>query len=610
VILHTADTHSQLFPYARTLSARDQDRGLGAAATLSEIGGFARLATRLREERQQAPLVLHLDSGDVFQGSLAFVQHEGEPELKALSAMGVDAQAVGNHELDEGSELFYESYAAFARFPLLGSNYRADGAGDAGTPRPFAVVDAGGLRVGVIGVGNVTSVSALRERPNDFELVALDVARSVQGYVDFLRPFADVVVAITHLGLAGDEGLVRETSGLDAVLGGHQHIVLDEARFIDDCASGAVDDGFGFSRRCSPRRVPIVHSGAYTEYLGRLTLSLDNRDFAIGPSYDPLDAHEVTAAEYVPLPLSHEVPQDPAVAALLAPYATSHFIEPRLGAIGYAPVAIPRAGVTGADSPLGNLAARAARVFAMADVSVIGASGLRRDVPAGLLDEDGLFRALPFDDAVVVVRATGAELLGALSRAAELAAQRECVTPIHVDGIRAVLDCPCAAKPCVRAAALPSGVMCARDEDCVMLGSFCDLGASATGRCLLPIAPAGSYELATTEYLARGAHGLFSARNENDWVEIAPNLARAVAERLRGSRPCVERVDGACHAGCAAALVTRAQERCAAGMSHPACESLEAACSLAFEACLALPCLDAALGAERDARLVLARATP
>jgi 5'-nucleotidase len=177
-----------------------------------------------------------------------------------------------------------------------------------------------------------------------------------------------------------------------------------------------------------------------------------------------------------------------------------------------------------------------------------------------------------------------------------------------VDGIRAELDCPCGEKPCVRAAALPSGVMCARDEDCVALGGFCDRGASATGRCFLPIAPVGSYELATTAYLARGAHGLFTPRNEREWVEIAPNLARAVVERLRGGTPCGERVDGTCRAGCAAAFAARAEERCAAGTVHPMCAGREHACEFALKGCLALPCLDAALGAERDGRLVFAKA--
>ena len=43
VVLHSADTHAQLFPYARVLSARDEQRGLGSAETLTEVGGFVKM---------------------------------------------------------------------------------------------------------------------------------------------------------------------------------------------------------------------------------------------------------------------------------------------------------------------------------------------------------------------------------------------------------------------------------------------------------------------------------------------------------------------------------------------------------------------------------------
>lgn len=575
-MLHSADTHAQLFPYARVLSARDEQRGLGRAETMTEVGGFARLATRVREERRRAARVLHVDSGDVFQGSLAFLHHEGEPELKVFSALGVDAQALGNHELDRGPAPFRESYREFARFPLLAANYEVDGVGDAGAPAPFTLVAAGDVLVGVIGVGNVASVPDLRERPNDFELLSTDAERAVQGYVDFLRPLVDVVLAVTHLGVSGDEALVRGTSGLDAVLGGHQHVVLDAPRFVDDCAGGRVTDAWGFSRRCSPRRVPIAHSGAYTEYLGRLTLALDDRPFALPASHDPIDRYEVTEALYEPLPVSRDIAEDTEIAALIAPYASAER-DARLGVTAYAPAAVARVAANGGDSPLGNLAARAARVFAGADVALVASSGLRRDLPPGLLDEETLFRSLPFDDPLVVVRATGAELLVALDAAAQLASARECETPIHVDGIRAELRCSCESAPC----------------------------ASAGG-----LAPDAVYELATTAYLARGAHGLLRPRTEHEWLEIAPNLARAVAERLRHGAPCDEPVDVACRAGCSGAWTARAAERCKKGESHPACVSLEHACAFARATCAELTCVDAALGAAEDGRLVSTPAAP
>ena len=48
--------------------------------------------------------------------------------------------------------------------------------------------------------------------------------------VDFLRPSADVIVLATHQGLSGDEYTIRHTEGVDVVLGGHLHVVLDPPR--------------------------------------------------------------------------------------------------------------------------------------------------------------------------------------------------------------------------------------------------------------------------------------------------------------------------------------------------------------------------------------------
>ena len=228
-----------------------------------------------------APRSLVLDSGDAFQGSLAFDTWAGEPELLALAALGVQAQALGNHELDRGAENLRERYRELATFPLLGANYLDDSAaGVAELVSPFVVLDARGLRVGVIGVANVHSVPALRERPNELGVLARDAAGAVQGAVDALRPIVDVVVVLTHLGLDGDRALVRETSGIDVVLGGHQHVALDEPLEAMDCGGsgeGTILDAWGRERRCTARRVLVAHSGAYAKYLGKLALTLDDR---------------------------------------------------------------------------------------------------------------------------------------------------------------------------------------------------------------------------------------------------------------------------------------------------------------------------------------------
>jgi 2',3'-cyclic-nucleotide 2'-phosphodiesterase (5'-nucleotidase family) len=74
----------------------------------------------------------------------------------------------------------------------------------------------------------------------------LETARTL---VPRLRAEADVVIALTHVGLQRDEQLAREVTGIDLIVGGHTHADLDAPRLVGD--------------------VPILHTTAYAAYLGR-----------------------------------------------------------------------------------------------------------------------------------------------------------------------------------------------------------------------------------------------------------------------------------------------------------------------------------------------------
>jgi 5'-nucleotidase len=610
VLLHTADTHSELFPWRTVLGAADARRGLGAAASTVEVGGLARLATALRRERAAAPRSLHLDSGDLFQGSLLFERFSGEPEVLAFDALGVDAQALGNHELDRGVELVHERYRTLAHFPLLAANYAPDGAGGlSDLLEPFVVLNAAGLRVGVIGVGNTSSVGLLAERPNELAELAEDAAGSVERALAVLRPLVDLVVVVTHLGLDADERLVRATSGIDIVLGGHQHLALDAPVFVDDCGGGeksVIFDGWGGEVRCVPRRVPIVHSGAYGKFLGRITLELDDDPARLGAAYDPLDAFEIEATDVALIPIGAETPEDPAVAELLASYAPAAD-DPlaALDVLADAPAPLERNGATGGDSPLGNFVASAARSSAEADVAVIGASSLRHDLPPGAVDLGSLVQLVPFEDPLVRVELPGSALVRVLERAARLAAGRDCRTPVHVAGALVRLQCPCEAESCARVFAPETSNACRSDGDCASLDGACGAHGPDDGHCFAPLEPGGVFSVATSEYLANGASGLFDPIPSSAWLRIADSLSTVMSERLRGGAPCSAPSSGDCSRGCAADLVQRAGLGCDQAAETSACADSAKLCARALAACRYVPCLDASAGAERDGRLRL-----
>jgi 5'-nucleotidase/UDP-sugar diphosphatase len=566
-VLHTSDTHSQLFSFPLLVGPLDAARGLGGNRERRSVGGFARLRTLLARERAESARVVHIDSGDLFQGSRTFERFGGEPEVLGFDALGVDAQALGNHELDHGSAPLLEHYGRLATFPLLAANLVGEGsvAGLSSLVRPFALLDAGGLRVAVIGVGNVGSVRLLGERPSELGGLATAAGPAVQARIDELRPVTDVVVLATHLGLDADEALLRATSGADLVLGGHQHLTLDQPSWVGDCGGGTVVDGWGRERACRSRRVPVIHSGAYGKFVGRLDLELD----ADAPDADPLDGYEVAGLQFSLLPVHDRIFPDPEVTALLEPYAPSPLQGPA-GLVGFAPATVERFGPTGGDSPLGNLAATAARRAALADIALIGASSLRHDLPPGPVDDELVVRTFPFEDPIVRVHVTGATLLEALEQAARSAANRDCRTQVHAAGALMRFVCQCRGAPCARLWVHETGQACHDDADCAPFGGACDAALGQGGRCRAPVLPGESYELATTEYLARGGSGLLPGLAGGGWVTVSDTLADAVLEQLRDAPPCA--------------------------LPPESCDGGRAACR-------ELPCVAAGAGAVRDGRI-------
>ena len=96
-VLFTHDLHSHFLPQT--------------AADGGESGGYARLATVLRQERAQHPDALTLDGGDFSIGSLIQTLYTSKaPELRTMGALGYDATTAGNHEFDHEG-------LGFARMP-------------------------------------------------------------------------------------------------------------------------------------------------------------------------------------------------------------------------------------------------------------------------------------------------------------------------------------------------------------------------------------------------------------------------------------------------------------------------------------------------------------
>src|ERR1043165_5149772 len=59
-LIHTADIHSRLFPYNLQIGQVDAGLGLGAANSVQNIGGAARVSHIIGRERARSERVLHI----------------------------------------------------------------------------------------------------------------------------------------------------------------------------------------------------------------------------------------------------------------------------------------------------------------------------------------------------------------------------------------------------------------------------------------------------------------------------------------------------------------------------------------------------------------------
>lgn len=219
-ILHTNDTHSRLDPFPAN------------SGRLSGMGGIARRKALIDSIRSNTAHSLLVDAGDIFQGTPYFNFFKGEPEMKALQAMGYEAATMGNHDFDEGVENFAEQLK-HVRFPFIVSNYNFDDTVLAGRIKKNMIFKKGRLKVGVLGLGIdpdglippklFGSVKYL----DPLQLAKRQVAELKEEGVDF-------ILCLSHLGFEyqssriSDRIIAKEVGGIDLIVGGHTHTFLDK----------------------------------------------------------------------------------------------------------------------------------------------------------------------------------------------------------------------------------------------------------------------------------------------------------------------------------------------------------------------------------------------
>jgi 2',3'-cyclic-nucleotide 2'-phosphodiesterase / 3'-nucleotidase len=248
-VMGTTDLHGNVFNWDYFANKEFDDSGHNDIG----LAKISSLVTAVRQEHGEHRTLL-LDAGDTIQGTpLAYYYAKVEPITRrrvhpmaaAMNAIGYDAAALGNHEFNYGIPLL-RTFEEQLRFPLLGAN-----AIDSRTGRPafkpYVVktvwrTGTAPLRVGVLGLTNPGI--AIWDKANvEGRMTFPGLVEQARVWVPRMRRAGvDLVIVSAHSGADTSSSygdalpypenaatlVAEQVPGIDAILVGHAHVEIPQ----------------------------------------------------------------------------------------------------------------------------------------------------------------------------------------------------------------------------------------------------------------------------------------------------------------------------------------------------------------------------------------------
>ncbi len=465
---------------------------------LVSSGGVARVKTvidLIKEKHKDVP-VFYFDSGDAFQGAPQFSLYKGELEMRSLRFLGIDAMVIGNHEFDNGSEGLVKAYKKSGGFPLLVSNYLFEWENHKGLmdiTLPYIILNRGHLKIGVVGIGNDSSLNSAYIIGGGLGFNVIDPVEAAKKYVGLIRASVDMVVILSHQGLDGDYRLAEEVPGVDIIMGGHHHVVLDPVKVV---------------RGVDGRNVLVVHSGADFKVVGELEVAVKER--------------KVVWYNYRTHAVTDKVPEDGNMLNMLRPYMEGLKYSQDLNkVVGRAVSVLKRLDPSGGDSPLGNVVTNAMMNSELSGTHfcVTNSLGIRADIPAGDITREKLYEVFPFENTIVTMYLSGREIKDLFDYVARRSAVRGCKTQVQVAGMSAEIDCSPDEEVRKKEGSFAL-VKCLKIGDTLVIDNY------------KLLQPHLVFKMATNDYMGKGGSGFYMLEYNTTKFDTSVSLRDAFSQYL------------------------------------------------------------------------------
>jgi len=231
-----------------------------AARQYGKVGGFAHLATLVKQLKAGRPGALLLDGGDTWQGSATALWTRAQDMVDASLALGVDIMtAHWEFTLGAGRVRDVVEKEFKGKIDFIAQNIKTADFGDPVFPF-YSLREMNGVKVAVIGQAfPYTPIANPGYLMPDWTFGIQEA--HLQKVIDDVRgKGAKAVVLLSHNGMDVDLKLASRVRGLDAILGGHTHDGVPEPVIVSNSAGKTV----------------VTNAGSNGKFLGVLDFDVKN----------------------------------------------------------------------------------------------------------------------------------------------------------------------------------------------------------------------------------------------------------------------------------------------------------------------------------------------
>ena len=260
-----------------------------AARQYGKVGGFAHLATLIKQLKAGRPGALLLDGGDTWQGSATALWTQGQDMVDAAKLLGVDVMT-GHWDFTYGEERIKKIVEGdFAgKVDFIAQNVKTTDFGDP-VFKPYVLKEMNGVMVAIVGQAFPYTPIANPAWLTPSWTFGIREPEMQETVNEALAKGAQAVVLLSHNGMDVDLKMASRVTGIDVILGGHTHDGVPVPVIVKNAGGQTV----------------VTNAGSNGKFLGVLDLDVKGKT--------------VTSFNYRLLPVfSNLLPADAAMSAQIA----------------------------------------------------------------------------------------------------------------------------------------------------------------------------------------------------------------------------------------------------------------------------------------------------